>query len=152
MQPDKEKLIKHPSYEDVYLDEKRLWWRLIINDEDEEELKRTYPSWEKLRVREIISPGSKDALPMTKELHRLGQMLMTQLSQNGADWEGGVRRKKMTDALAKVRGKDRGNLKALMKLWRCGLVIREGEVFGVNKRPFNQKWSLDADKLRGAYR
>ena len=150
LQPDKDKLIKHPSYDDVYLDEGKLWWRLIINDDDEEEFKRTYPSWETLRVRETYPP--KNPLPVTQELHRLGQMLMMELSQNGVEWEKGVRRKKMTDALAKVRRNERGNLKALMKLWRCGLVIREGEIFGVNRRPFNQKWFLDADKLKGAFR
>lgn len=150
MQPDKEKLRKHPSYDDVYYDGKNHWWRLVINDDDEEEHKRTYPSWEKERIREIVPLDY--SVPVTEEAFRIAQQLMIHLSQNGVDLTSGARRKTMTDALAEIRGDERGNLRMLKLLWRSGLVTREGEIFKVNRRPYNQKWYLDTKRLEGAFR
>ncbi len=134
-----EYLRAHAHYEGAFVDTLTgLMWRR----DDEDVWQRTFPSWEKRRIRELIIPDMQ--LGSVKDDQNLIRMIEIELRNAGLDGNAGVRRVDMTDAIDRARRKKRGGWRELKRLWRCGLVDRTGTRWNERGRWRNQLWHVRA--------
>ena len=135
---DGRKLKKYPKFDECYIDPEGQLWSTSSG-----KLEQTRKSWEKRRVRKPVYPAR--IVPKSPHLERLIGKMVIELRRDGVEPTEYQRKDVFLKAVARARGKKRGNTKALGNLWRAGYIDRIGSIYVQTGRPFNTRWRISPD-------